>query len=162
MSQKKASMYIYDKHEWKIVLGVVFIIIGFIAIGTLMAWQMGSSDRLGSSYAQSGNLGEFIWEIIVVGLVIIGSGIIFYYLSQRHDLEKLERAGNYPALYVIGENVRTIDINAVRPELQYIPYDKYQQLQMQPQVSQIPQVPRNYGGDIEMMTLGDDSSDDSN
>ncbi len=117
MAKKTASVFTYDKHEWKIALGVLFIILGFIAIGSLMAWQIGSSDRLGSCYAQSGNVGEFIWEIIVVGLVILGSGIIFYYLSQRHDLEKLERAGNINGIYTIGENVRKFDVNYKAPKL---------------------------------------------
>jgi hypothetical protein len=88
----------YPKYEAQFVVGIILIVLGFLFFASLISWQSGSSQDnqygSGSSYASSGNLGELIWEIIIILIILLGAYLVFHYKALEQAVERIIAENN--------------------------------------------------------------------
>ena len=88
----------YPKYETQFIVGIILIVLGFLFFASLISWQSGSSQDLsygsGSSYTSSGNLGELIWEIIIILIILLGAYLVFHYKALEQAVQRIIDATN--------------------------------------------------------------------
>lgn len=109
-----------DHRTAVIIISVVLLFIGLIAFFQICSIQAGWCDGCGcaaSSEQASGGEGEVdpsciaLWEFLALCLLLIGAGMLFYYLSLVNSSKKLIAVGNmYGAAEINGVKGKSADV----------------------------------------------------